>query len=183
MASGILSFFKMSASNNALTLNANQEPSIYKGHGSHCSHSSHWAHASHYSSYNVANSDSIQSISENNLMEMKKILREQHEIELHRSFIANANISLQHQNKKEDNRRPTLVLIGRDVFRDCNIWIYVSLTSPHHSYSWDTKGVNDIRTNNISELYGECPPSAHHFNISNELLSYINQTISPTYEK
>ena len=164
------------ASDNSLILESSQEPSIYSGHHSHCSHASH---ASHYSSHSVNNADSIQSLSPENFISLKKLLRDNQDIDVYRSFIAEAIITSIHNNTDDAKSSKTLVIIGRDLSCDSNIWIYVTLTQTPMTYSWSSNGVNSIRSNKISELYRNCPPSAHQYSLSDEILSFINSSIKP----
>lgn len=171
-----LGFANSKPANNAIILESNDsipDTHYHGSHGSHCSHSSH------YSSHSVNNADSIQSLSRENFISLKKLLRDNQDIDVYRSFIAEAIITSFHNKTEDAKSSKTLVIIGRDLSCDSNIWIYVTLTQTPISYSWSSNGVNRIRSNKISELYGDCPPSAHQYSLSDEVLSFINSSIKP----
>lgn len=171
-----LGFANSKPANNAIILESNDsipDTHYHGSHGSHCSHSSH------YSSHSVNNADSIQSLSPENFISLKKLLRDNQDIDVYRSFIAEAIITSFHNKTEDAKSSKTLVIIGRDLSCDSNIWIYVTLTQTPISYSWSSNGVNRIRSNKISELYGDCPPSAHQYSLSDEVLSFINSSIKP----
>ena len=171
-----LGFANSKPANNAIILESNDsipDTHYHGSHGSHCSHSSH------YSSHSVNNADSIQSLSPENFISLKKLLRDNQDIDVYRSFIAEAIITSFHNKTEDAKSSKTLVIIGRDLSCDSNIWIYVTLTQTPISYSWSSNGVNRIRSNKISELYGDCPPSAHQYSLSDEVFSFINSSIKP----
>ena len=174
-----LGFANTKGVNNAIVLESNDSIPDTHYHGSHSSHCSHSSHASHFSSHFVNNTDSIQSLSSENFISLKKLLRDNQDIDVYRSFIAEAIITSFHNKTEDAKSSKTLVIIGRDLSCDSNIWIYVTLTQTPISYSWSSNGVNRIRSNKISELYGDCPPSAHQYSLSDEVLSFINSSIKP----
>lgn len=174
-----LGFANTKGVNNAIVLESNDSIPDTHYHGSHSSHCSHSSHASHFSSHFVNNTDSIQSLSSENFISLKKLLRDNQDIDVYRSFIAEAIITSLHNKTDDTKSSKTLVIIGRDLSCDSNIWIYVTLTQTPMTYSWSSNGVNRIRSNKISELYRNCPPSAHQYSLSDEILSFINSSIKP----